>query len=533
MRRTAGTALRYRHIIAVGLCVTSYAMAPAHAGSAATGRLTYADRIELRHRTSPDRLDGRPAVASPGREAPRSPAADTLTQAPAAGQTPAIRIGSASGHRGEIVEIPVFLDAPGLSIAGVQVDIARPNPGLSFLLTGTGHPACVVNPEIDKPATVFGFPPPGCSTDEECSRVRAFVLSFQTTEPIPDGSLLFTCRVRIAEQAEGIVPLTCELPLSSTPDGLALATHCSGGGAFVEPPPSNPTFTPTATPTPPPSSPSPVSTVGLAIGSATGHPGEIVQIPVRLDAGSEAVAGATLDLLAPNGGVEFLITGAGRPDCTVNPAIDKPSTDFAFLPIGCVTPATCAGVRAIVLSFYDVSPIPDGVALFTCRLRVTAQAAGIAPVVCANAATGSVPRGGSSEELPTKCTGGGVLVTLPTATPTASPSATRSLTPSASPTPTSTSTPPPSATATVPTATASPSSTSSATATQTPIPCIGDCDGDGQVAVAELVRGVAIALDVVAIEECREFDRNADGKVAVFELIEAVTNALGACRAPV
>jgi hypothetical protein len=59
--------------------------------------------------------------------------------------------------------------------------------------------------------------------------------------------------------------------------------------------------------------------------------------------------------------------------------------------------------------------------------------------------------------------------------------------------------------------------------------CLGDCGGDGAVAVSELVRGVAIALNQQPLVACPSFDGNHDGRVGVNELVTAVGNALNGC----
>ncbi len=61
--------------------------------------------------------------------------------------------------------------------------------------------------------------------------------------------------------------------------------------------------------------------------------------------------------------------------------------------------------------------------------------------------------------------------------------------------------------------------------------CPGDCDGDSQVSIAELIRGVRIALRQLELSECPVFDTNADGRVAVGELVAAVRAALEVCIA--
>ncbi|MBI4517469.1 MAG: hypothetical protein HY699_16825 [Deltaproteobacteria bacterium] len=67
------------------------------------------------------------------------------------------------------------------------------------------------------------------------------------------------------------------------------------------------------------------------------------------------------------------------------------------------------------------------------------------------------------------------------------------------------------------------------TPSATPVPCLGDCGGDGEVTIDELVTGVNIALGTSALSECPEFDRDNNGEVTVEELVAGVNNALGSC----
>ena len=67
------------------------------------------------------------------------------------------------------------------------------------------------------------------------------------------------------------------------------------------------------------------------------------------------------------------------------------------------------------------------------------------------------------------------------------------------------------------------------TVTAPPAPCTGDCDGDGMVAINELVIGVNIALGNLPIAECPRFDANGDTAVTIPELIQAVANTLNGC----
>jgi len=63
--------------------------------------------------------------------------------------------------------------------------------------------------------------------------------------------------------------------------------------------------------------------------------------------------------------------------------------------------------------------------------------------------------------------------------------------------------------------------------------CIGDCNGNRQVTVDELVRGVNIALGSQTVASCPIFDRNGNDLVTIDELIAGVNSALQGCFAPV
>jgi len=101
-------------------------------------------------------------------------------------------------------------------------------------------------------------------------------------------------------------------------------------------------------------------------------------------------------------------------------------------------------------------------------------------------------------------------------------------TPTATPVPTHTEVP-----THTPAATQTSSATETAAPTHTPTGgssgCAGDCDGNGMVEIAELIRGVNIALGSQQLDVCRVFDRTGDGHVSVSELIQAVGAALNGC----
>ena len=63
--------------------------------------------------------------------------------------------------------------------------------------------------------------------------------------------------------------------------------------------------------------------------------------------------------------------------------------------------------------------------------------------------------------------------------------------------------------------------------------CTGDCDGNGEVAVNELLQGVNIALGSQPMNACPVFDTEGDNQVAINEILTAVKAALEGCPAPI
>ncbi len=76
----------------------------------------------------------------------------------------------------------------------------------------------------------------------------------------------------------------------------------------------------------------------------------------------------------------------------------------------------------------------------------------------------------------------------------------------------------------------SPSRTPTETVAATPRPtCPGDCGGDGQVTIDELVTMVNIALGGKPVSECSVGDTSGDGEITIDEIIQAVNRALNGC----
>jgi hypothetical protein len=62
--------------------------------------------------------------------------------------------------------------------------------------------------------------------------------------------------------------------------------------------------------------------------------------------------------------------------------------------------------------------------------------------------------------------------------------------------------------------------------------CVGDCDGNGEVIVNELVIMVNIALGSASLSSCPAGDADGSGDITINELIVAVNNALDMCPLP-
>ncbi len=185
--------------------------------------------------------------------------------------------------------------------------------------------------------------------------------------------------------------------------------------------------------------------------------------------------------------------------CVANAAIDRPATDFAFSPQGC-PPGECTEFGAVVLGF-DIVPLTDGDVLYRCDVEVAlGTAVGSYPLVCTFAEVGTV----DATTIEADCINGAVQVieALPTATATAT-EAEMTATPTIETQPTITATPPP--------------------------PCPGDCDGNGRVAINELVLAVRIALGAAGVDDCSAADGNGDGDITISELVRAVRSALEGC----
>lgn len=59
--------------------------------------------------------------------------------------------------------------------------------------------------------------------------------------------------------------------------------------------------------------------------------------------------------------------------------------------------------------------------------------------------------------------------------------------------------------------------------------CVGDCGGEGDVTVNEIVSGLQVSLGTAPIDACPRFDLDRDEAVTVDEIVRGVSHALGGC----
>ncbi len=305
--------------------------------------------------------------------------------------------GENTGAPGETVAVDVSLTADPDIVAGTENVIGFNPTDIAVAAKANGKPNCTVNPDIDKGGTAFAFQPSAC-TGTACVGVKALVLALDNVSPIPNGVVMYTCQVAIAAGATaGDKTLSITSPGASDPDGVAIPATASDGRVIVT---------------------GGASDADIIVGDGSGAAGATVQVPTSLDAGT--VVAGTENVIGFAAPLSIVAKANGKPDCAVNPDIDKGGTAFAFQPSGC-TAGTCTGVKALVLALDNVAPILDGVVMYNCNVAIAADAAaGDYPLTC-SAPGASDPNGGA---LLASCTSGTITVTggdEPTPTPTETP----------------------------------------------------------------------------------------------------------------
>ena len=223
------------------------------------------------------------ATATPTETSPPATVSATPTDTPA--PQAEIMIGVVAGSAGTTVQVDVDLTALEDVLATENDIVFDPHAAIGM---SAGTVACTVNPAIGKDESTFAVLPQSC-TPGTCTGIHASIAG--GTDPIPSGSVLYTCDVEIAaDTPDGIYPLVCSNPSATGASG-PLAAICRNGMVIVGTPPTPtlpvpPTATPppgetqTSTPTPtateaPTSSPPPTETP-----TPTVTPTEIPGIPI-------------------------------------------------------------------------------------------------------------------------------------------------------------------------------------------------------------------------------------------------------------
>ncbi len=246
--------------------------------------------------------------------------------------------------------------------------------------------------------------------------------------------------VRMVNIALGVQTLDACSVADASGDGLVrinemvLAVGNALKGCPATPPP---TTEPTATPPP--------SGATIEIGSAAGVPGGTVEIEVRLVSNTSVAATENDIFFGPGVFVPEVPIGSrtcrrnGSPcvtdadcngeckieDCEVNPALAREESIFVFVPGGCTPGVDCTGLSTLVAMFGNITPIPNGAVLYTCRVQI-AEAAQVGNFTLRCSGPGAVDPNGNS--VPTGCVHGSVQVRgglAPTDTSEGAPAADR------------------------------------------------------------------------------------------------------------
>jgi hypothetical protein len=288
------------------------------------------------------------------------------------------------------------------------IDLALGNLPVSSCQTmDTSHDGKVTIDELLRAvnSALVGCPTP-MPTTTATSTATATAIMTSTTTPSLTTTTTQTSSATPTATATPSVTATATSTATATPTVTHSATFtrtATPTSSVPATPTASRTGTPTETPTTVPED------LSIRVGSATGQPGERVTIGITLHTGGETIVATQnqilLDVRAP------IAARGTRPSCTVNPAIEKDGTVFAFLPPECAAGGSCELIRAIVISFGESTAIPDGSVLYTCAVDIAPSATpgDVVPLVCSDPVA-SGPRG---EFLAPLCINGEISVGAP------------------------------------------------------------------------------------------------------------------------
>ncbi len=153
---------------------------------------------------------------------------------------------------GDTLAVAITLRTMGQVVVATQNDLGFGSRTPVIRLPNDA-PDCFVNPAIDKEAALFAFQPPGCGTTTPCTGVRAVVVSLANLDPIPDGAVVYTCRIAVPSTAPaGTDTLSVDdvVLVDEEANEIPGAAGTDGSVVVSSAPTPTPTLPPTATPTP-------------------------------------------------------------------------------------------------------------------------------------------------------------------------------------------------------------------------------------------------------------------------------------------
>jgi hypothetical protein len=266
--------------------------------------------------------------------------------------------------------------------------------------------------------------------------------------------------------------------------------------------------------------------VTFNVGSASGAPGDTVNVAIDVHGGMGEIVMAQVDLLYDPTTLTIAdATSACRLDARLGQQIVRTSTPD--------TPAAPAG-RARLRIFVGDLTLPADVfgegTLVSCAFQIAGNAAGGSTEVLGDHLNVS---DANANSFGTEALAGAVEIVVPTPVPEA---------PTEAPTAVPTEVPPPPATATPepppPTedtgeciVAADCGADRRQACVESQCVCAGDCDGNGDTLVSELVAAVNVVLGQSPLGACAAADVSGDGVVSVDELLVGLGNVTRGCPA--
>ena len=143
-----------------------------------------------------------------------------------------IALGTGTAAAGRQASIDASLSEIGTSVVGTENDIVFTSD-LRIAAGADGEPDCAVDPAIGKSLSAAFFPA-GCAM-AGCLGVHAVVSAGSNADPIPDGSVLYSCNVEVAPNAAGTAALPCRAAFYRPPPAPApaLEAGCTAGHVTV------------------------------------------------------------------------------------------------------------------------------------------------------------------------------------------------------------------------------------------------------------------------------------------------------------